>query len=243
MAGRGGQSPLPEVSNAIWDSLPTEARKAVESEASEVTLQAQRPFAAEEEGAGGIYFPTTCVICRLVTLPEGTSVKVSVIGREGMVGVPALIGSSMPAFRTVVQLPGRALFLPTAQAMRFLDDPRAAEILFRYVLLQFRETSLTAACNRSHRAKQRLARWLLLIRDRAGRDEFPLTHESISAMLGVRRESVTVAANELRRTGAIEYRRATMAITDRRELEKQSCSCYAAITAAYAQFLAEELDA
>lgn len=228
-------------SNAIWKALLGRFPGALEAHASDVELKAQQLLSAEEEGVNGLYFPLSCVICRLVSLPEGTSVKVSVVGREGMVGSPALFGSSTSTFRTVVQIPGRALVLPISETKRLLDHPDLEQILFRYTLLLLREASLTAACNRSHRAKQRLARWLLMIRDRADRDEFPLTHESLSAMLGVRREKVSIAANELRSAGAIEYRRATVAVGDRFELEKQSCSCYAAITDSYARFLQTEL--
>lgn len=227
--------------NAIWKALLGRSPTALEGHVSEVELKAQQLLSAEEEGVNGLYFPLSCVICRLVTLPEGTSVKVSVVGREGMVGSPALFGSATSTFQTVVQLPGRALVLPISETKRLLDHPGAEQILFRYTFLLLREASLTAACNRSHPAKLRLARWLLLIQDRADRHEFPLTHESLSAMLGVRRERVSVAANELRNAGAIEYRRATVAITNRSELEKRSCSCYAAITDSYARFLKTEL--
>jgi CRP-like cAMP-binding protein len=227
--------------NAIYRALVASSRTALEGRFSEIELAAQKLLSAEEEGFDGLYFPISCVICRLVTMPEGTSVKVSVVGREGMVGTPALFGSSTSTFRTVVQIPGQALVLPKSEMQRLLAVPGTEQILFRYTLLLLREASLTAACNRSHLARQRLARWLLLIRDRADRDEFALTHESLSAMLGVRREKVSVAANELRRLGAIEYRRATVAVTNRSELVKQSCSCYAAITGAYARFLQTDL--
>jgi CRP-like cAMP-binding protein len=233
----------PQGRNAILEALGEEARRWLEDELSEVDLDVQQPVSAEEEGVDGLYFPLSCLMCRLVSLPEGTTVKVSIVGREGMTGSSALVDMSLSAFRTVVQLPGRALFLPRTQAAWLLAFPGVAPILFRYLLLLVREASLTAACNRAHSAKQRLARWLLLIGDRAGGDEFPLTHESLSAMLGVRRESVSLAANELRGAGAIEYRRATVAITDRSELEEQSCSCYPAVTESYARFLMTELQA
>jgi CRP-like cAMP-binding protein len=109
------------------------------------------------------------------------------------------------------------------------------------MLLLLREASLTAACNRVHGAKSRLARWLLLIGDRISADEFPLTHESLAAMLGVRRESVTVAANELRSEGAIDYRRGRILITDRSGLRSQACSCYGTIAQAYLGFLTRGL--
>jgi CRP-like cAMP-binding protein len=235
----------PEGTNAIFQALARaldrEPRKALENRLSEVELEADQLLSTEEEGVKGIYFPLSCVLCRLVSLPEGITVKVSLIGSEGMAGISALAETSMSAFRTVVQLPGRALFLPKSDARRVLDLSRLGKILSRYVHLLLRETSLTAACNRAHLARQRLARWLLLIRDRARRDEFPLTHESLSAMLGVRRESVTVSANELRMAGAIDYRRATVTIESASKLKGEACSCYQSVTEGYARFLQTEL--
>jgi CRP-like cAMP-binding protein len=226
---------------ALGRTLGKESRADLESRLSEVELEADQLLSTEEEGVEGIYFPLSCVLCRLVSLPEGTTVKVSLVGSEGMAGISALLGISMSAFRTVVQLPGRAVFLPTTGARGFVELPQLGTIVLRYVHLLLRETSLTAVCNRAHPAKQRLARWLLLIRDRADRDEFPLTHESLSAMLGVRRESVSLSANELRSSGAIEYRRATVAIKSASLLKTQACSCYMAVTEGYARFLQTEL--
>jgi CRP-like cAMP-binding protein len=235
----------PEGRNAMLEAvgrgLDKESRADLEGRLSEVDLEADQLLSTEEQGVEGIYFPLSCVLCRLVSLPEGTTVKVSLVGSEGMAGISALLDLSMSAFRTVVQLPGRALFIPAAETRGFVELPNIGTIVLRYVHLLLRETSLTAVCNRAHPAKQRLARWLLLIRDRAGRDEFPLTHESLSAMLGVRRESVSVSANELRSSGAIEYRRATVAIKNASLLKTQSCSCYLAVTEAYARFLQTEL--
>jgi CRP-like cAMP-binding protein len=231
----------PRGRNAILDAVGQKAPGWLEDRLIENELDVQQPLSAQEEGVDGLYFPITCLMCRLVSLPEGTSVKVSIVGREGMTGTSALIDTSVSAFRTVVQVPGRALFLPRTQAALLPTLPGVAPLLVRYLLLLVREASLTAACNRAHHAKERLARWLLLISDRSGQDEFPLTHESLSAMLGVRRESVTLAANELRDARAIEYRRATVAITDRSELQKHSCSCYPTVTDSYLRFLRAEL--
>ena len=218
MAGvRDGALP-PEGRNAILEALQTESRGALEGQLREVHLEAQEVLSAEEEGVDGLYFPLSCLICRLVSLPEGTTVKVSLAGREGMVGTPALVDSSSSSFRTVVQFPGRAVFLPRGEARRLLEFPGVVQILSRYLLLLLRETSLTAACNRTHSATQRLARWLLLIQDRADRDEFPITHESLSALLGVRRESVSLCAQGLRNAEAIQYRRARVRITNRSAL-------------------------
>ena len=242
MVSVGLSRALPPVGrNAILEAIGSEARDGLPDLLSEVELEAQQPLSAEEEGLDGLYFPLAGLMCRLVTLPEGNSVKVSIVGREGMTGASALFGTSVTAFRVVVQLPGRALFLPRAHAANFLALPGVESIMLRYILLQVREASLTAACNRAHHVKQRLARWLLLIADRVSLTEFPLTHESLSAMLGVRRESITLAARDLRSVGAIEYQRGKVAITDRAELARQSCSCYPTVTEAYHKFLTSEL--
>src|SRR5687767_7307159 len=166
--------------NAIWKALLGRSPTALEGQVSEVELKTQQLLSAEEEGVNGLYFPLSCVICRLVTLPEGTSVKVSVVGREGMVGSPALFGSSASTFRTVVQLPGLDLVLPISATQRLRDHAGAQQVLFRYTLLLRREASFTAACNRPHPAKRRLARSVLLIRVRADRDVFAVTPESLS---------------------------------------------------------------
>src|SRR5919106_338327 len=124
----------PQGHNAILESLGHEAREALEGRLSEVELEEQQPLSAEEEGVDGLYFPVSCVMCRLVSLPEGSSVKVSIVGREGMTGTSALMDSSVSAFRTVVQLPGRALFLPRSRAAGVLDVPGVAPVFFRYLL-------------------------------------------------------------------------------------------------------------
>jgi CRP-like cAMP-binding protein len=227
----------PEGHNAMLDALVAAPNTNVEDHVSVVDLEADQLVTAEEDRADGLLFPVSCLMCRLVTMPEGNSVKVSLTGREGVAGIAALVDESRAVFRTVVQLPGRALFLPRREAARLLEEPWLARILARYVLLLLRESSLTAACNRSHPTSSRLARWLLLISDRIGQTEFPLTHESLSAMLGVRRESVTLSANELRTAGAIDYRRARVVIADPSELRNHACSCYRIITDAYVEFL------
>jgi CRP-like cAMP-binding protein len=231
----------PEGQNALLEALGHEAGEWLSDRLSEVELEVDQVLEAQGGGVDGLYFPVTCLLCRLVSVPEGTSVKVSIVGREGMAGTSALVDVSLSAFRTVVQLPGRALFLPRRDAVRLLAVPGVAAIVVRYLLLLVRETSLMAACNRVHPARERLARWLLLISDRMGLREFPLTHESLAAMLGVRRESVTLSANELRDAGAIEYRRAAISIVDRQKLKRQSCSCYPAVTEAYVRLLTSEL--
>lgn len=203
----------------------------------EVHLESQQLLFAEGEGVDGLYFPLSCVICRLVSLPDGTTVKVSLAGREGMVGSSALVDGVWSTFRGLVQFPGKAVFVPRSEAPRLSGLLGATDVLFRYILLLVRESSLTAACNRAHTATQRLARWLLLIQDRAERDEFSMTHEGLAAMLGVRRERISLSAQLLRSRKAIDYRRGTVSVLDRRQLEMHACTCFSEITESYLRFL------
>jgi CRP-like cAMP-binding protein len=230
----------PKGRNAILETLLGVAPRLLKGYLVETELEADQVLFTEEEGVDGLYFPITSVVCRLVTLPEGTTVKVSLAGREGVVGTPALVGGTWSAFLTTAQLAGEALFLGATQSRELLAVPAAREILFRYLLLLLREASLTAACNRAHAATPRLARWLLLVRDRAEQDAFPVTHDSLAKMLGVRRERVSLSAQQLRSLGAIQYRRGTMTIVDPGILESEACSCYATLADLYVAFLERE---
>jgi CRP-like cAMP-binding protein len=223
--------------NAILESLTRATGTTLGQEWPEVHLESQQLLFAEGEGVDGLYFPLSCLICRLISLPDGTTIKVSLAGREGMVGSSALVDGVWSTFRGLVQFPGRAVFVPRSESPRLSGLPGATDVLFRYILLLVRESSLTAACNRAHTATQRLARWLLLIQDRAERDQFSMTHESLATMLGVRRERVSLSAQLLRSRKAIGYSRGTVSVLDRRQLETHACTCYSEITESYLRFL------
>lgn len=227
----------PEGRNTILESFPPEARDSLDPHLVEVRLRQGEVLFAEEEGVEGVCFPVSCVISRLIGLPEGITVEVSLAGREGLVGFPAMLDTPWSIFRALVQFPGRALFLPGKEAKRLLEFPGVADVLFSYLFTILRETSLNVACSRVHSGIQRLSRWLLSLQDRAGADELRLTQQFLADMLGVRRESVTLAAQELRGVGAIDYRRGTLSITNRARLEQQACSCYTEVVEGYVRFL------
>ncbi len=164
---------------------------------------------------------------------DDTSTEVGLIGREGMMGLPALLSSRPVSFdRAMVQMPGTAQRM-TVDALR--DSLDALPVL-RQLLLQALEAfmaqvSQTAACNSRHNLTQRLARWLLMARDRVDGDELALTQEFLSKMLAVRRSGVTVALQSLRSTGVISQGRGRILICDRPGLEAASCGCYGRVRA------------
>jgi len=174
-----------------------------------------------------VYFPGAALVS-LLTLADGhLALEVGLIGREGMVGVPLVLGHHLSAVRALVQGEGTALRMAFAPFLReFRLNPQLQRELYRYVHVLMAQISQTAACNRFHVVEQRLARWLLMTHDRVKSDRFRMTHEFLGHMLGVRRVGVTKAAQALQERGLISYSRGAIAILDRKGLESAACACY-----------------
>ena len=174
-----------------------------------------------------VYFPTQSLVS-LLTLVEGhLALEVGLVGWEGMVGFPLALGVQLSPVRSLVQGAGPALRM---SATRFRSElrrsPPLQRELHRYVNSMMAQISQTAGCNRFHVVEPRLARWLLMTRDRVRSGEFRMTHEFLSHMLGVRRVGVTEAASTLQQRKLIEYTRGAIRILDHRGLEKAACACY-----------------
>lgn len=176
-----------------------------------------------------VYFPATSVVSMSYVMESGSSAEIAMIGREGMVGVPLLLGNASSTLQATVQsagigfrLPGRCLIEEFERAGEFMHR------LLRYMGFLMGQMEQTAACNRHGSLDQRLCRWLLLTLDRLPGNELTMTHELIAHALGVKRESVTEVAARLRQEGAIEYRRGHIEVLDRPVLEQHACECYQA---------------
>lgn len=176
------------------------------------------------------YFPTKGIVSVVVVAPEGGSVEVGIVGKEGMVGITMLLDGGRAPTRAVVQSPGEALTLP-ADFFRHRIDRKST---FYSLLLRYADAYLTmvmhmAACNHFHSLEHRLASWLLMTHDRLESDEFTLTQRLLGRMLGVRRMSITSAARKIQQAGWIQYRRGRIVILDRANLEAAACSCYGTV--------------
>jgi CRP-like cAMP-binding protein len=183
---------------------------------------------------GHVYFPIDSLISLLTAVDKRRTLEVGMVGNEGMTGMPFILGMGVSGVRALVQGAGRALRMPAAPfRIEFDRNQPLRQALFRYTYALMAQISQTAACNRFHEAEARLARWLLMTRERVGSDEFPLTHEFLAHMLGLRREGVTEAASALKRRGLIDYRRGKIQILDAKGLKASSCSCYQTIKAVY----------
>lgn len=169
---------------------------------------------------------------------DGATVEAGMIGNEGLLGTTIALGAETTPHQALVQLTGQALRMTAgdlkAEAQK---DGVLMKGILRYTNVMFTQVAQTAACNRVHSIEQRLARWLLLTHDRASGDDLELTQEFISRLLGVRRAGVSVAANEFKQSGLIEYRRGNVVVVDREGLERQSCECYEIVKREYDRYL------
>jgi len=213
--------------NRIIRDLPTRDRDRLLRRFERVDLD----FGKVLYDAGGCvthaYFPITALISLLTVVDRRRTLEVGMVGKEGMAGLPLVLGLAHSTGGALVQGAGEALRMD-ARAFR-VELARSAPLqqkLRRYTFDLIAQISQTAACNRFHAAAPRLARWLLMTRDRVGSDEFRLTHVLLAHMLGVRRAGITEAASALRRRGMIGYARGMIRIVDARALKAASCSCY-----------------
>jgi CRP-like cAMP-binding protein len=174
-----------------------------------------------------VYFPGKSVVSLLTVVDGRNALEVGLVGPEGMVGIPLALGMGTSPVRALVQGAGDAMRMSTASFRKAYEaNPPLRRQLHRYTHALMAQITQTAACNRFHVVEARLARWLLMTRDRVGSPQFRLTQEFLSHMLGVRRVGVSQAASTLQRRGLIEYRRGDIRIVDRAGLEAAACACY-----------------
>ena len=180
------------------------------------------------------FFPNEGVVSLLTVLGPSKAADVGMVGREGLVGMSAAVGIRISQLRAVVQGAGSALRI-TADSLQkeFAASDSLHRGLFRFSHSLMGQVALTAACNRFHKAEMRLARWLLVTRDRLLSESFYLTHQFLSLMIGVRRAGVTTAAGSLARRNLISYRRGNVRILNSKGLQAASCNCYEVTKAMY----------
>lgn len=216
--------------NEILLSLPSKESAAVLSVLEFVEMRAYDLLNEIGEAIEFCYFMNSGMTSILTIMGDGKGVEVGLTGKEGFVGLPAIVGFRTSATRAVVQIPGTAYRVRTEKLLPTLTKcPQMAKKLNRYSQELAMQATQVAACNRLHDVGARLARWLLMSQDRVGGGTLPLTQEFLSHMLGTRRASVTVAAGLLQKAGLIKYTRGSVTIIERRKLEGTACECYAII--------------
>jgi len=177
-----------------------------------------------------VYFPIDTIVAKLNLMRDGALTEVTVVGNDGMVGIDLIIGNGTAVRHAAVQVAGYAYRLAGQRlTQEFNQHSELLNLLLRYTQALMTQIAQNAVCNRHHSIQQQLCRWLLLSLDRLPGNQLQMTQETISNLLGVRREGITDAAGKLQKLGLISYQRGRIAVLDRPGLERVSCECYAEV--------------
>lgn len=222
----------PKVANSLLAALPGRNYQRLLPGLELVTLKFGDVLYEPGQKIRHVYFPGNSLVSLLTLVDDRMALEVGMVGREGMVGLPLALGADVSPVRALVQGTGTAMRMTSARFSReFRKSPRLRQGVHHYANALMAQVSQTAACNRFHVVVARLARWLLMTRDRVRSGEFRLTHEFLGHMLGVRRVGVTTAARTLQRRKLIDYTRGSIRILDHKGLEAAACECYAIVNA------------
>ena len=231
--GRGSSNRLvktdydKEIGNLILRSLPRAECAEIFSSLEFVRLKLHQVLHEAGEAIKSAYFMNDGMCSVLTVQPDGESVEVGLISREGFVGLPVIFGFKTSALRIITQGDGSAYRVDVAILKNLLPQcPALERQLQRYAMILGIQSTQLAACNRLHDVEERLARWLLMSFDRIGNKTLPLTQEFLAQMLGTRRSTVSVAASILQKAGMISYTRGNVVILNKSKLEDAACDCY-----------------
>jgi CRP-like cAMP-binding protein len=216
--------------NRLLDGLPSSEMDLVRSSAERVRTRMRQVLFEQEGAMPYAYFPQSGVFSLLAQMNDGTTIETLMVGNEGMLGLPAMLGASRSPTRAICQISGWALRVPLSELID--AAPRNGELfdrLARYAQARLAALSRSVACCRLHSAQQRYARWVLATQDRVGMDEFPITQDFLAQMLGVTRPTISLVGQELQTSGFIHYAQGRLTVDDRAGLEGAACECYASI--------------
>ena len=228
------------IQNQLLAALPDREFDKIRPSLELVDLELNEVLWEMEEKREYVYFPTTAMICLLYETDEGVSIEVGMAGRQGMVGVVTFIGDSRMTKRAIVQSEGQAYRMKAKDIEDAFElCPDFQDICMCYTQTLIAQISQSAICNRLHSVEQQLCRYLLVNHDNLQTKTFSMTHEQISNVFGVRRESVSLAAAQLRDNGLIKYSRGKITILDRKGLLDAACECYEVVRDQYARILSK----
>src|SRR5258707_402609 len=218
------------VENKILLSIPETEFWAIRPHLEAVELDSHHVLHEAHEALEYAYFPNDGLLSLVVVLADGKTVEAGLVGKEGLVGIPALAGLTRSPLREVVQITGDGVRMPVARLVELLGEAQELRReMERFSVLLGLQMAQTTGCNRLHGVEQRLARWLLMAQDRVSSASLPITHDFLATMLGTDRPSVSLAAGALQKANIIEYNRGSVKILNRAELERASCECYGVI--------------
>jgi CRP-like cAMP-binding protein len=224
--------------NQILRSLPAGERERLEPHLERVPLVRRMVAYDPLQPISHVYFVESGVISVVSVMQDRTAVETATIGSEGIIGLPVYLGVDAVPEQAFVQVPGEALRLRSSQFRELVADlPVLQRLLDGYAVCVFTLAAQCSGCNRAHTMEQRCARWLLMVHDRMPGDDFELTQDFLSQMLGVRRATVSETASELQAAGLISYTRGRIRVLDRARLENTACECYGIIRSTFARIM------
>jgi CRP-like cAMP-binding protein len=213
--------------NRLLLQLSVGTREALLNEADHLQLPVGRALARVGDAIATAFFPNSGVLSLMREMTTGHEIAVAAVGAEGMIGLGALLGMRHYLYSAVTIVPSQGYRVRVDQLLRvFRDSEELRQIALNYVGSRMGELTIAAACNRVHSHRQRLARWLLVGTDKAHQRSLPVTHDALAQMVGGPRHAVTVALNQLRKKGAIAYRRGRIDVLKRSVLVDEACECY-----------------
>ncbi|MFN2974924.1 Crp/Fnr family transcriptional regulator [Terriglobus aquaticus] len=214
-------------SNLLLASLPADVQAKLSADLEPVLLPVNTVLFEPEQTPRYVHFITSGVASLVTQMAAGEGVEVGLLGREGLLGSLQLLGPHRGSARCFMQIGGSGLRMDFRKFQKaFLENPDLHRLVLQHVQYDGLNLGQLAACNRVHEIEERLARWLLMVEDRLGEPDLPLTQEFLGQMLGAQRSTVTLVAGTLQRDGLIEYHRGHVKIVDRPALENAACECY-----------------
>lgn len=213
--------------NRLLLALPARALKRILPDLEYVRCESEQILMDADSSLDKVYFPDSGVISVVAVYADGSIIEMATIGREGCSGVQAAFGVKSSSVRLLVQVPGSSVAMSRAAFLHAINaSPVFRELIHHYILAFMEQILVSGACNGAHSLTERLARWLLMMRDRGDDDVMPLTQDLLAEMLGAQRPSVSKAALQLERAGTIKRGRGKVTIVNRDKLKKASCECY-----------------
>jgi CRP-like cAMP-binding protein len=213
--------------NRLLLALPTRNLKRLMPDLEHIPCPRALVLMNADSSLDHVYFPDSGVVSVLAVYANGTIIEMATIGREGCTGVQAALGAKQSSVQLLVQIPGSAAKMSRTAFMRAMQSmPAFRGLMYSYAQAFLEQVMVSVACNGAHSLKERLARWLLMMRDRGDDDTLPITQSLLAEMLGVQRPTITNAARELEHAGLIERGRRQVKVLDRKGLTAASCECY-----------------
>src|SRR5580704_14224273 len=213
--------------NRLLLHLPSSNLKQLMPEFEHIRCQRGQILMDADSSLGHVFFPDSGVVSVVAVYADGSIIEMATVGREGCTSVQAVFGAKTSSVRLLVQIPGGAAKMSrVAFTQAMASMPSFRSLMNSYVQAFLEQVMVSVACNGAHSLKQRLARWLLMMRDRGDEDTLPITQSLLAEMLGAQRPSITNAARELEGAGLIKRGRREVTILDRKGLARASCECY-----------------